>query len=229
MSTATIDYSATNLNAVELCLYLQDNGLNDIYRTMPAEWIAQAQSGYNMFEVHTEHLMLNLVRLQLHSPKVTSRGVSVKFKLSALMDSFTGELCDWASFAGPGEQFINFTSKSQVIKKSLLSSKDYALLVEYSEWWAAQEGLNMFDSSNCGKRLWIEPAPNFEFQFQLDVRLNPKTKENCLGLGGISMKGISFLDTFGTGRQEEDVTAAKKQRTGRRKLEAAKAIKAPRR
>jgi hypothetical protein len=231
ISTQTVDYSTYGLNAPELCSYLIAYELDDMYRQMPDQWVMQAQAGDVYFTINAEDIELGLVRVQLHSMKSKGNSVAGKFRISAVLNKKTGELCPWTDSPRGYQEFINFNSTAVTIPSKLFSKADYKLLQEYTAWWEAQTA-NMFTQPMCNRRLWIQPRnASFSLKFRLDVRLNPYTGTNLLGLSNqIVLKAPTFLDTAHCGVAEAPmVTGAQTERTGTRIVAAAKGITLPNR
>jgi hypothetical protein len=90
----------------------------------------------------------------------------------------------------------------------------------------------MFTQPMCNHRLWIKPRnAAFSLKFQLEVRLNPYTGANLLGIGtDVVLKAPSFLDTTNLKYDIAPiVTGAQSVRTGTRVAAVAKGITLPKR
>lgn len=230
-SISTIDYSIRNLNAPELCSYLIRNELQDMYRQIPDQWVAQAMAGAVYFSINHEDIELNLVRVQLHSMSHNGKSIKGKFRISAVLNKKTGELCEWTDSPRGYQEFINFNSPMVTLAASLFSKADYKLLQSYAAWWESQT-VNMFTSPMCNRRLWITPRnTQFSLKFQMEVRLNPNTGANVLGLGtNIVLKAPSFLDTVHSKNDDAPiVTATQSERSGSRTVAVASELTLPKR
>lgn len=232
-SISNIDYSISNLTAPELCSYLIENDLEELYAKVPDQWVQQAQAGFEFFELNSEDIELDLVRIQLNTVKYAGDDISCKLRLSAVLDKVTGQLCPMSNQLTNRQVYIGFNSPALILPADILSRRDYTLLERYEAWWnSASKAHNMFkEYSNY--RLWLKPAKSFKMQFKLDVRLNPSNGVNVLGISSdLRLRGVTFFDTFSCvdlAESLESIEPSKGQRTGRLKMQAAQGIRLPNR
>ncbi len=233
VTTNCIDYSVRDLNAPQLCSYLIENDLGDMYRQIPDQWVMQAMSGDVYFNINAEDIELDLVRVQLHSMKAKGNSVTGKFRISAVLNKKTGQLCQWTDSPRGFQEFINFNTATVTIPSKLFSKADYQLLQDYTAWWDEKAQMaNMFTQPMCNRRLWIKPRnASFNLKFQMEVRLNPYTGTNLLGLStDVVLKAPTFLDTAHCNQVDAPmITGAQTERTGTRIVAAAKGITLPKR
>lgn len=232
--TAAADYTIAGLTAPQLCTYLLENELEDLYCQIPNGFIQQAMAGFEYFEIDSELIELDLVRIPLQDLKVQGDKVALKFKIQAVLDIKSGKLVQMTKDLAKYEQYLKgFNSLQVCASADLFSKSDWNLLNAYAKWWGEQSNGDLF-SRYRNNRLYLKPRnSSFKFQFKLDVRKNPNTGEHVLGLGSdVTLRGATFLDTFSGLLVNEAVGViepSKGQRTGRLKLQASQGIRLPNR
>lgn len=228
---SAVDYSAGDLNAPQLCSYLIENELDDLYRQIPDQWVTQAMSGDVYFSINAEDIELDLARAQLHSMTAKGNSLTGKLRISAVLNKKTGELCHWTDSPRGFQEFINFNTTTVTIPSKLFSKADYKLLRDYTAWWSEKaQTVNMYSQPMCSRRLWIKPRnASFSLKFQMEVRLNRRTGANLLGLStDVVLKAPTFLDTAHFKYDDAPmITGAQTERTGTRVLAVAKGITLP--
>lgn len=237
-STQTVDYTIAGLTAPQFCTYMLENRLESLYAQIPDQFIHQAAAGFDYFEIDSELIELDLIRIPLLNAKRTAKGVSLKFKLNGVLNMGTGELEPMTKNLIGHQQYLQgFNSLTVKAGEDLFSTSDWNLLNVYADWWqetSKNEGNGVMYSKYFSNRLWLKPMNStFKFQFKLDVRRNPSNGDHVLGLSAdVKLRGVTFMDTFSGLIPEacvNEIETSKGQRTGRLKVAAAKGIRLPNR
>jgi hypothetical protein len=173
----------TDLNArLSPQLFLAEVASVDyLHKALPAFLKKQAAQGYPKFCLTGEMISsLGVVRIVIEDPTViNSESISVKFRLTGILDTKTGEMIGQdASARGQsleaGTAWLKgFKSNPGVLlTPESLAPEAWGALVQYAEFFN-EVGSDAFYNEYTTRRLYLSPlSPTAQFQFLLQTRLN---------------------------------------------------------
>lgn len=194
-----------------------DESLHEALFTIPEVFVQQGRDAAESFFVDNtlmsrrayarEDGSHDLLRIVLEEPKLTEDGVIVKFRLSGVMDTNTGELrahgannqmADTETWLR-GFRSTNVLFSPESVEAGLISEQDYAALENYADMWAEiceEEGTSdaMYTSENARKRLWLV-ATNEDglLTFDMELRQNPNNGDSVVGITNIAFSDLHII------------------------------------
>lgn len=211
-----------------------DAELQDVLINIPEAFIDQARDAADSFFVDTKLMSrsqfaredgsADLVRITLQDPILLEDSVGVKAHFSMIMDA-DGNLVAHKTGATlrPGERRVpGFNSSliflnEQSVDLGLITSGELDALEAYAELWAdtiEEEGPSaMYTKEHARERLWLVAAnPNAIVTFDIELRMNPKTNENVVGINNVAWSNCKLI---GTGTGNSNAQAARVASTPR--------------
>jgi hypothetical protein len=208
-----------------------DENLHEALFTIPEIFIQQGRDAAESFFVDSSLLSKrayaredgsnDLIRIVLEEPKLTDEGVIVKFRLSGLMNTESGELRPMAAgntmadnetwLRGFRSTNVLFTPES--VDAGIITEADYAALENYAEMWAEiceEEGTAdaMYTSENAKKRLWLVSSNDDAlFTFDLVLRQNPNNGDHVVGITNVAFSDLHIIGA-GVGQAPLELTKA---------------------
>lgn len=214
----------TQVNAAateQFIAYLySDETLHQALFTIPEVFVQQGRDAAEQFFVDNTLLSrrayaredgaTDLIRIVLEEPKLADEGVVVKFRLSGIMDTNSGDLRPHGASSEMGDtetwlrgfRSTNVLFTPESVEAGIITEADYAALESYAEMWAEiceEEGSSdaMYTSDNARKRLWlVSTNDDGLFTFDMVLRQNPQSGEPVVGITNIA---FSDLHVIGSG------------------------------
>ena len=147
----------------------------------------------------------DLFRIVIEEPKETEGGIQFKVRLSGNMDYATGDMIPFnpANRGAAGSWIKGFRSglvivTEEDVQNGFMSEDDYNVLKAYTKMWAelvAKLGPNgPYTKGNGNMRLWLTAAnEDFLFTFNMELRKDPKSGQDRIGLYGIEWSNGTFI------------------------------------
>lgn len=208
-----------------------DENLHQALFSIPEVFIQQGRDAAETFFVDTNLMSRraytredgshDLIRIVLEEPKAVEDGVIVKFRLSGLMDTESGECRPMGAGTELGDtetwlrgfRSTNVLFTPESVEAGIITEADYAALEQYAEMWAEiceEEGTAdaMYTKENARKRLWLV-ASNDEglFTFDMELRQNPNNGDQVVGITNIAFSDLHVIGA-GVGQVPSDLAKA---------------------
>jgi hypothetical protein len=235
MSTKQLSHTEEIISAL---VEMQDEVLNNI----PECFIEQARNAASAFYVDTDLLShsayervgggeTDLIRIVLEDPKIHDESlVSVKFRLSGLMDPDSGELIPMSkrSTADGGEWLKGFRSNrigftQAEVDSGLISQEDFNNIISYAHMWAEiseEEGVNaMYSKEHAKKRLWLVASDEDALlTFEIELRTNPQDDSTAVGMTNVRFRNLHVIGV-GTTQAPAELSEAAEVKKGKSRIE----------
>ena len=163
-------------------------------------------------------------RIVLEDPALTEDGVQFKIRLQGVMDYTNGEMIAFnPANRGAGDWLKGFRSglciiTEEDVQNGHVSEADFQTIKNYAKLWAnliEEKGDNAPYTKGHGNiRIWLTAAdPEFIFTFQMELRMDPKTQEERIGIYGIEWDHATLIGSGVTQTTPSRIGRAKQQKT----------------